>query len=250
MKSSFKVNSMYNAMVLTVRKPMTHGIEVLANYTLSRSTDNGMGGANIGCCMFFTSDGVLNPYDFKAEQGRSATDTPNRFVVSAVWAPSFGKQASSRVVRGLLNGWNLSSTVTASSGSRYSALIQSSAVQSVCVGGTGALCTGGAFKSGLDGGMTATVLNSNAAPSGGRAAFFPRNSEVLPNYSNVDFRLAKQFSVRERFNFEFRAEAFNFFNNTIITAVNQTGYTFSSLTASTSAAPNPTCWNGIISSGT
>src|SRR5262249_36814477 len=100
-----EVNSLYNPMGLTLRKPMSHGVELLANYTYSKSTDDGQAGQNIGCCMFFTSDGVLNPYNFKLEQGRSSTDTPNRFVVSAVWAPTFGKGLSNKVERGIATGW-------------------------------------------------------------------------------------------------------------------------------------------------
>jgi hypothetical protein len=245
------VTSRYNAMVLTVRKPMSHGIELLANYTFSGATDDGQTGQNIGGSMFFSSDGVLNPYNFKLEQGRSATDTPHRFVASAVWQPDLAKKASSRFVRGAVNGWSMATTVTASSGSTYSALIQSSAVQCSIVPPTGKSCGQDASSGilGLDGGMTGTILNSNAAPSGGRVAFQPRNSQVLPNYTNVDFRLARSFTLRERFGFEFRAEAFNLLNSTIVTAVNQTGYTFAQPSASTTAAPTPACWNGAITSG-
>ena len=34
------LNSMYNAMVLTVRKPTSHGFEILANYTLATASDD------------------------------------------------------------------------------------------------------------------------------------------------------------------------------------------------------------------
>jgi hypothetical protein len=207
---SSEVHSLYNAAVLTLRKPVSHGIELLANYTYSSSTDDGQSGQNIGGYMFFSSDGVLDPYNFKLEQGPSATDTPNRLVISAVWAPTYAKALSNKVERGILDGWNASATITDESGSHYSALMQSSAVQA----------------GGFDGGMTGAILNSNAAPSGGRAAFLGRNSEVLPSIQNVDFRVTKQFVYRERFNFEFRAEAFNLFNKSLITAVNTTGYTF------------------------
>jgi hypothetical protein len=218
-----EVHSLYNAAVLTLRKPASHGLEFLANYTYSSSTDDGQQGQNIGGYMFFSSDGVLNPYNFKLEQGPSATDTPNRLVVSAVWAPTYGAKLSSKVARGALDGWNASATVTDESGSRYSAIVQSSAVQCLISGSTNSACLG---TPGLDGGFTGTILNSNAAPSGGRAAFQGRDSQVLPSIQNVDFRLTKQFNIRERFRLEFRGEAFNLFNKTLITAVNTTGFTF------------------------
>ncbi len=215
------VVSMYNAMVLSVRKPLSHGIELLANYTLSRSTDDGMSGQNIGGGMFFSSDGVLDPYNTHLEEGRSSTDTPNRFVASVVWAPAYGKNLSNRFERGIIAGWNLSSTITATSGSRYSALLLSSTQQCLIVATT---CPAGDLS--VDSGMTGAILNSNGQFSPGRAAFLPRNSEQLPNYTNVDFRLTKGFNVREKVNIEFRAEAFNLFNSLLVLAVNQTGYTF------------------------
>jgi hypothetical protein len=217
-----EVNSMYNALVLTLRKPVSHGIELLANYTYSDSTDDGQAGSNIsgGSYEFFATDGVLDPYNFKLEQGPSATDTPNRLVVSAVWAPTYGKKFASKYARGAFDGWNASTTITEESGSRYSALIQTSAVQCLAAG-TGCTLPG---TSGMDGGVTGAILNSNAAPGMGRVPFFGRDSEVLPSIGNVDFRVTKQFTYRERLNFEFRAEAFNMFNKTLVTAVNQTGY--------------------------
>ena len=35
------VNSWYNGLLVTVRKPLSHGVEVLANYTFSKSLDDG-----------------------------------------------------------------------------------------------------------------------------------------------------------------------------------------------------------------
>jgi len=236
-----EVHSLYNAAVLTLRKPASHGLEFLANYTYSSSTDDGQQGQNIGGYMFFSSDGVLNPYNFKLEQGPSATDTPNRLVVSAVWAPTYGAKLTSKVERGFLDGWNASATVTDESGSRYSAIVQSSAVQCLTSGNTGTGCLG---APGLDGGFTGTILNSNAAPSGGRAAFQGRDSQVLPSIQNVDFRLTKQFNIRERLRLEFRGEAFNLFNKTLITTVNTTGYTFANPGSST--CPSATHTNECV----
>jgi len=74
--------------------------------------------------------------------------------------------------------------------------------------------------------MTAALLSTGGTPTGGRVAFLPRASFKLPNYANVDLRLAKAFSLRERFNFEFRAEVFNLFNSTLQLDVNKSAYTF------------------------
>src|SRR5207253_2015717 len=79
---------------------------------------------------------------------------------------------------------------------------------------------------GLEGGMTSAILSTTATASGGRIMWLPRNSFLLPGYHNIDLRLAKNFSIHERFGFEIRAEAFNLLNSTIVLAVNQNAYTY------------------------
>jgi hypothetical protein len=85
---------------------------------------------------------------------------------------------------------------------------------------------------------------------GGRIAWLPRASFKLPNYGVLDLRLAKQITIRERFNVELRAEMFNALNSTLILDVDKNAYTYASLAASTSATPTPACWNGLTTSGT
>jgi len=53
----------------------------------------------------------------------------------------------------------------------------------------------------------------------------------------------------ERYHIEIRGEAFNLFNNTLVQAVQKNAYNYGTPTASTAAAPNPSCWNGVTSSG-
>jgi hypothetical protein len=60
----------------------------------------------------------------------------------------------------------------------------------------------------------------------GRAYWLPRDSFALPSYTDVDLRLTKQLSFRERFRVELRAEAFNVLNSTIVLQVNTTAYTY------------------------
>jgi hypothetical protein len=65
----------------------------------------------------------------------------------------------------------------------------------------------------------------------------PRDSYELPNYSTVDLRLGRQFTFHERYAFEFRAEAFNLFNSTIVQAVNQNAYNYASPSATSATCP-------------
>ena len=92
------VNSTYHAMILTLRKPTSHGLEVLANYTLSKATDDGEASYNgaVGPAgvVFLTGPGYLDPYNLRAEQAPSGTDNRHRFTGSVVWAPTFAKGIS------------------------------------------------------------------------------------------------------------------------------------------------------------
>ena len=55
------VNSWYNSMVLTVRRPMRHGLEFTANYTLSKAMDGGQISGTNGT--FAGSDNPVDPHN-------------------------------------------------------------------------------------------------------------------------------------------------------------------------------------------
>jgi hypothetical protein len=229
------VNSLYNGLIVSVRKQASHGFEFLANYTYSHSTDDGEAafatGAGLTGEVYFTGPAILDPYNVKGEQAISALNVPNRFAGSVVWAPDYAKKLSNKFEKGALDGWSLSSTITAANGSPFSGIVQSSApVCSLGSNVSGANCTspltGPVGVLGLDGGMTGAALTTIGQSTGGRIGWQPRDSYTLPNYSDVDVRLARQFTLRERYNFEFRAEAFNLFNSTIVQAVNTNAYNY------------------------
>jgi hypothetical protein len=227
------INSMYNALVLTLRKPMSHGVEILANYTYSHATDDGEAASTNGGETFLGSPTAPNPYNLKTEQGTSTLDAPNRFTASVVWAPTYGMGLSNRILRGVATGWNLSGTVTATNGTTYSEDISSSSSPCLTTGVKGGSGTNACVGApGLDGGMTGSVLTTSATPTGSRILWQPRNSFRLPSYSTVDLRLEKAFAIKERYRITIRGEAFNLMNSTIVLAVNQNGYTYAAPGAS------------------
>ena len=63
------VNSWYNAGVISFRRPMTHGVELLFNYTYSKSIDDGaVSGAN---GTFFGTDPPVDPLNLGGENSSS-----------------------------------------------------------------------------------------------------------------------------------------------------------------------------------
>ncbi|MEI9972386.1 MAG: TonB-dependent receptor [Ignavibacteriota bacterium] len=197
------VNSWYNSMVLSARRPFRHNLEFTANYTLSKAMDGGQISGSNGT--FAGSDNPVDPKNRKPEWAASELDQRHRFVFNGVWAPTINS-ISSKAVKLIANGWSFSTIVTLGSGHPQQANIS----------GT---------PSPLDGGLTAGVAN-NASANAGRAGWLPRDPYVAPGFHNVDFRLARQFSISERMKLTLLGEVFNIFNTTNVATVNTTAFTY------------------------
>ena len=192
---SSDVNAWYNSMVLTVRRPMRHGLEFTANYTFSKAFDGAQAAGNFGT--FNGTDYPVDPYNRKLEYGLSDLDQRQRFVANAVWMPSL-KNLPNQAARMILDGWAFSTIVTMSTGQPVTPYISGA-------------------PSPLDGGVTGGV--SYAGATQGRAGWLPRNAFTAPGFHNVDFRVGRQFALGERLKLSLIGEAFNLFNHTNVSSV-------------------------------
>ena len=205
------VNSWYHSLVFTVRKPMAHGIEVLANYTWSKAMDGGQTYGSNGT--FNGTDAPLIPFALGHRQGRAAEyalsdlNIKGRFVGTVVMKSQFG--IGNHFAAYAVNGWLLSGTVTAQTGPPVTATYSGSLT---AVNGIGNLTT--------DAGP------NNASFTSGPAARVPdfiarRNAFEGPGIHNTDARLSRSFPiVHERYNLELAAEVFNVANHRNILGVN------------------------------
>ena len=203
------VYSNYNALVLSLHRQMSHGLELLFNYTYAKALDDGETAGSNGT--FFGTDGVLDPYSLARDYSYSDLDQRHRFVGSVVWQPVF-EHIDRALTRQLVNGWSASGIVTAATGQPFSPLIGTSILGSALPG---------------DGGMTGAEVSTFAGPTGGRASWLARNAYNLPNYTTVDFRLGRGISFVEKYHLDFMVDAFNLFNSTIVSSVNTTAFTYS-----------------------
>lgn len=208
--------SWYHGLALSYRRPFTQGLQVLANYTLAKATDLGVGfnASGGGNPNRYSTYGIPNPYDIESEKADSGIDVRHRFTSSVVWAPDLGRGLSNAFVRGFLDGWSLSGTLVSSSGTHYSSAVESSAIQSITVDGR--------RVSGIGNGMTGVLADTG----NGRALWLPRNSFLRPGYATVDVRVAKQFALTNTVDMDLRVEAFNVFNSTLVLDVQQEGNTY------------------------
>jgi carboxypeptidase family protein len=114
--------SRYNGLTLGLERRLSHGLQFQGNYTYSRSTDTWSGGLQ-GSSDFLTGAGsAVDWWDIGFEKGRSSFDVPHNVVLNAVYALPTKKSATG-VSAVLLNGWQLSGIVQASSGMPFHPVI-------------------------------------------------------------------------------------------------------------------------------
>jgi hypothetical protein len=205
------VNSWYNGLVLTLKKPMSHDLELVFNYTFSKALDDGQTSGTNGT--FFGTDDVLDPYNLKQDYSHSDLDQRHRFVGSLLWQPRYARGFSNVAARQLLNGWTMSSIISASSGQPYMANISTSVIAPPGL-------------SPVDGGLTGGEVSTFASPVGGRISWLPRNPYNLPNLTDIDFRFGRNITFKEKYKFDFSLDAFNLFNSTLVTSVNTSAYSY------------------------
>ncbi|HEY0758819.1 MAG TPA: carboxypeptidase regulatory-like domain-containing protein [Acidisarcina sp.] len=203
------VNSWYNSMAVTVRRPFDHGLEVLLNYTWSKATDLGQVQGAYGT--FYGGDAPIDPYNLKAEEGRSDLDQRNHFGASVVYQPMLFKNFV--LTRYLINGFLFSGTATETTGFP------------ITPGLTG--YPQASLKVGIEGGLTGGVISSGSgAATAGRAPQVARNSYPGPGLRNIDFRVSRDFALHEQVRFQILGEAFNLMNHTNIFGVNTTAFSY------------------------
>lgn len=226
------VHSEYWGLITTVKKRFSRGFELLGNYTVARAKDDGQVQGATGT-FSGSSDVALDPYNQNTEWGDSDYDQRQRFVASLLYAPTF--KIDNSTLSYIVNGFGLSGIVTISSPLPQNALDASSNFSTF----SPSIVVGGVKFTGIDGGVTGgSSLNASAA--GSRTPVFPKNFFRGPTQiRDVDFRITRDFRLyRERYKLEIIAEAFNLFNHTMVSTVNQQAYAESN--PATGSTANPT----------
>ncbi len=210
-----EVNSNYHSLVATVRKPISHGIEILANYTWSKTMDGGQVSGVNGT--FNGTDTPIDPFASgrrsgrNAEYARSDLDERGRFVGSVVASPTIDRIVENRFARYAINGFTVSGTLTAQTGQPL----------------TGIMASGPVSKIG-DGGLSGAELSLFNSGANGRVPdqVARRNSFSGPGIHNVDARISRDFTIHENIKLQLFAEAFNIANHKNILGVSTNLYTF------------------------
>jgi hypothetical protein len=219
-------SSWYNGLLVRFQKRPSHGLSFEGNYTWSKATDYSSYGAN--SFIFFSGSGLGNPQDInnlKAEHSIGANDTPQRFVLAAVYDLPFGHErwmggGMNRVLDAIVGGWSLNGLLTLQSGQPVPFALAGS---SIADGQQRPNITCSNLGTGLSLHDVAFSNDPNASYYNGNCFSIP-NDQVpgnAPRFSanargegikNIDMGIFKDFVVREGMKLELRAEFFNITN--------------------------------------
>jgi hypothetical protein len=212
----------YQAMVISVEKRMTGNLSLLSGYRWGKCLNE------TSLAVFATSE-YSNPRNKMLDYGLCNSDIGSQFKTAAVYRlPSLHSWGFAG--RNILGGWTMSGIWNWRDGFPYS----------VTGGGAGYVNDGGDFSNRADlvgdpnlpGGRSraakvAEYFNTAAFVSRavGMDGTTARNFMRGPGYFNLDYSLIKSFPIpygprKETQKIDFRAEAFNIFNNTNFNAPN------------------------------
>jgi hypothetical protein len=193
--------SIYHSLQWNLEKRFSHGYSILTNYVWSKTLETVRG---------------QDPFDLTSfETSIHGDDVPHNFKFSNIWelprAPLDG------VANAILNDWQLNAVVVWQSGFPFT----------VSAGRDNSL-RGGTDRANFVGGESAQLsydrshtemiqkwFDTSKFVMNPTGTFGNSGRNILrgPRYFNTDFGLLKVFQATDRLNLQFRAEAFNVFNN-------------------------------------
>jgi hypothetical protein len=213
-------NSTYNALEARLSKTMAHGLQGQVSYTFSKSLDNAS--TSVGTDSF--SNSLTNPQWLhpSLNRGPSDFDVRNNLVLHAMWAIG-GQDGSvlkpvSRLSSMLAHGWELGTILQSASGIPFNAILggdpagqQTNSVEDLPDRVVRPGCGNPVNR-----GNPAAYINLSclAFPALNHYGNLGRNALVGPGLLSLDASVVKNTHVAERFNVQFRMEAFNLINHT------------------------------------
>jgi hypothetical protein len=209
-------SSNYNSLQLSVDKRFSKGLTLQANYTWAKSIDFGSGGG--------TQWPSLTVGDARYDRGLSDFHHEHRFVTSGLWElPAL--TGSMPLVKWAFGGWQTSGSLILQSAAAFS--VQAGRDNSLTGFGNRANLVGDPSREARADPNRDPVLEwfntrafaHNTAGTYGNSG---RNIIFGPGLANIDFAVAKYFSITERMRLQFRGEFFNLFNHTNLNEPNST----------------------------
>jgi hypothetical protein len=188
-------DSRYNGLFIQFVKRYANNFTFLTSYTWSKIIDDVPDATSVvvGTDDSKVAQDTLAP---NLDRGPGNTDTPHRFVFSAVWDMHWARAFSNPAVKAVLDNWQLSTIAQVQSGRRFSALVSGDP-------------------------------NNDGNRSTDRVPYLGRNTIIGPNFAQWDLRLSRDFPVmKERVKLRLLGEAFNLPNRANFNGLQNTQYGF------------------------
>jgi hypothetical protein len=214
------VNSRYNSLQVTMEKRFSHNFQILGNYTWSKSIDDlpfAAGVTSVGGDSGFAALPWYFPNFHALDRGPSEFDRKHVLVVSGVWElPKL--TTASRVVRGVMGGWQLSGIVGAKSGAPVTVMAGRDQSQTA-LGMDRAVDLGGQHYISGPCATAAPCVNwfdpkTFGMPAIGTFGNTAKGSLRGPGAFTQDLGMFKTFQLNERAKLQIRGEFFNVMNHT------------------------------------
>jgi Carboxypeptidase regulatory-like domain len=203
-------NSHYNGLQISYRGQIKDSLTLQAAYTYSKAFDPLAQGGDSQ-----DMQNVSNPYDRNYDYGPSPLDRRNVALVNFIYQLPVFQHNTSRLVKSLFGGWEISGIGTMESGMPLNINLGGAQGSNGLANSTNRPNVSGNV------GMTNTLdawfdKSAFSLPAMGAWGNFPRGSVYGPGRDNWNLSLFKSFVFSEAHNsrLEFRAETFNTFNHT------------------------------------
>jgi len=197
--------SAYNSLQASLEKRFSHGLQLQAAYTFSKSLD-----------WASSFEETVNPFDYKASRSLSLFNSAQRFVINYYW--EFPVPRYSGVKGKVLDDWSMSGIIQFQSGFpiRIQTQDDNELISSLFFLGAGAPQLTGPLQILNPKKNGNFYLNPNqfSDPTLGTFATTPRSICCGPGENQWDVTFSKRIALSEAKYFQFRADIFNLFNKT------------------------------------
>jgi hypothetical protein len=211
-------SSNYNAFQFSLQRRFINGVSYSVAYTWSKSI-------NVGSDGWFGAEGGVpqDPYNPAAFGSRAVagTDLPNVLSATLLYQVPFGAgkrfSIGNRAIDYLIGNWQVNGIFTTYSGQPFTPVV-SSDIANTGNGGTYEHADIVGNPNAISKRTPAEWFNTSAyaVPQGYTYGTAGRNSLRSQAYWDLDSSLFRAFPIGEKERFEFRAEAFNLFNNVVL----------------------------------
>jgi hypothetical protein len=207
--NSFDGESVYDALQLSAEKRASHGLTLMANYTVSKTLDN---------CSFDHTSGAgctwQNAYDPAASYGLSQLDVPQSLASEAIYQLGTFRHSTAdwKALNDVVGGWQVSGVFTAESGIPFTPTTAGTNLSNSLAGTwlPNRIGNGTVSNPTINEWFNPAAFAA-AAPytygNGGRDILFG------PGFWDFDFALAKNFRLGERANLQVRVDTYDLLNH-------------------------------------